>query len=107
MGWVIDVRTFNKLPGIPRSDEANDNKLLKEFEVSKHECIFISHDYWTRSSGQCSPDVRECHKFQVIRRGIETLKKGEAWAFGGDHVEKFDEAKEPVIWMDWFSIDQV
>jgi len=73
--------------------------MLVVFEPARHECCFISHNWWTRpdSAAQThdagAPDVVEGPdknlKHRVCCRGLETLI--------ADGV--FDAAKEVVVWM--------
>ena len=119
----IPWSSFSKIGRIPRSDEAAE--LLVDFTPATMEAVFVSHEWWVRPpsrwaarvkldgtgkaslqfdewDGAAQPDYPDGHehanlKYIVVCNGIsELVKRG-----------VLDSSKEPLIWLDWFSVDQV
>jgi hypothetical protein len=100
---VMRWSTFSMQGALPRSDEAESKQLMEAYDSNQPDvtCIFISHSWWDRTSpGAAKPDYTtgdKAHlKFRVICEGVKQIIQREA--LSPDHV---------VLWMDFFSIDQV
>ena len=96
---------FRALGRIPRSDQAHD--ILTTFDPATMEAIFLSHTWWVKPSASDkhdagSPDYPDGHeqahlKYRVVCKGVTELMRRDI----------IDESKQTLIWMDWFSIDQL
>ena len=122
----IPWSAFSRCGHIPRSDKAAE--LLVEFDPASMEAVFVSHEWWMRPVGQqqwtarveldgtgraafrfvgaddatAQPDYPDGHalarlKWRVLCDGVsELVRRG-----------VLDASKEPLIWLDYFSVDQL
>ena len=95
---VLPFSVFRSLDHVPRSDEAKAKAMLVQFEATRHECVFMSHNWWTRNTGSQVhdagfPDIADGPdrnlKYRVCCRGLDAL-----FAEG-----VLDATKELVVWM--------
>merc|ERR1712224_1098168 len=82
-----------------RSDAAA--KMLRDYDPKSHVCVFISHHWWVRGEkGASVPDFskgeRAHLKYKVVLKAVAAL------------IEKEElDPSQVMVWMDWYSIDQV